>query len=111
MAVEIKLFQFVRKSYEAIGLDLVQSNPTATAKNRNQRIFIVCSILQTFISSTAFLVFKAETVQEYAASFHVSLSGLFLLIIFFSLGTKMSDISKQYEMYEEFIAKSEWNFA
>lgn len=107
MADKIKLFQFVRKSYAAIGLDLNPCNPTA--KNRRQRIFIACSLLQTCISSTAFLVFKANTVQDYATSFYISLSLLFVLVIFFSLGPKMGDISKQYVMYEEFIARSEWN--
>lgn len=105
MVVKIKLFQSVRKSYQMIGLDSMQSNPIP--KLYNERIFfIVFSVTQWLISSAAFLVFKAETVQEIATSFYISTTELFLLATFFSLIMHMGDISKVTEALEDFIEKS-----
>lgn len=105
MVVKIKLFQSVRKSYQAIGLNLMQSNSTPT--KFNQRIlFIAFSILQLFMSSTAFFIFKAKTVQERATSFYASTSELLISIVFFTLITKMSDISRLIVLSEKFIEKS-----
>lgn len=105
MDKKIEFFKSVRKSYQAIGLDPFQSNPVP--KKCNQRfLFIAFSMVHLVISSTGFLIFKAETIQEFATSFYVSISQLFVLVLFFSLGTKMDSISKQYRSYEEIIEKS-----
>lgn len=102
MVDKIKLFQTVQKSYQAIGLD-----PMQPLKTYNGRIFfIVFSLTLMFISSTAFLIFKAETIQEFATSFYTSITDIFLLVTFFSRITHMGDISKITETFEDFIEKS-----
>lgn len=106
MVVKIKVFQYVRKSYQAIGLDPIQSNPTPLVLNERV-FFIAISILQMFISSTAFLIFEAGTVQEFTSSFYTSITNLFLLVNFLALATKTGDTSKVIEAFEEFIEKSE----
>lgn len=63
-------------------------------------------MMQMFISSTAFLILKASTVQEYATSFYASIAVLFMLVTFFTLITKMDDISKLTESFEVIIEKS-----
>lgn len=106
MIERIKILQTVRKSYQAIGLDAMQSSPTPKACN--QRIlFIAFSMVQMFISTTAFLVFKARTILEYATSFYFSISVLFVLSTFFTLVTKMGNISKLTESFEIILEKSE----
>lgn len=107
MDVKFKLFQSLGKSYQTIGLDLIQSNAPPKASNQ-RRIFIVFSMTQMFISSTAFLAFKANTVQEYAISFYASITELFLLVTFFALVTEMDDIVGLNKIFEEFITKSRW---
>lgn len=95
----------VQKSYQAIGLDLFPSN--ATSKRCNYKIsFIAFAMLQMFISTTAFLVFEADTVFEYATSFYTSITELLIIIIFFALNLKMDDISMNAETFEEFFKKS-----
>lgn len=105
MAVTFKLFQSLGKSYQTIGLDPIQSNPPPKGCVQ-RRAFIVFSMTQMLLSSTAFLAFKAETVLEYAASFYVSLTELFLLVTFFALMTEMGDLAKLTETFEGFITKS-----
>lgn len=106
MAVEIKLFQSVRKLYQTIGLDPFQSNPTPPNKCDHRIYFIAFSIMQMFISSTAFLAFKAETIQDFATSFYASITQLYMLVNFFSLVIQMGAISKLTEISEKFIEKS-----
>lgn len=65
--------------------------------------------MQLLISSIGFLAFKAETVQEYAASFYASITELFMLTTFFTLITKMGDIAKLTESFEQFIENSKSN--
>lgn len=109
MVDNYKLLQSARKSYQAIGLDPFQLNPTPTKCNR--RIFLIAfSMLQMLVSSAAFFIFKAETIQEFTASFYTSITELFLLMHFFSLITKMDDISKETVTFENLIEKSQWKY-
>lgn len=104
---KIKLFQAIRKSYQAIGLDPIQSNPTPVTVNIRM-FFIAISIMHMMISSFAFFIFQAKTIQEFSLPFSASLTELYILVIFFSLITKMGDISKLNGKYDEFIEKSKW---
>lgn len=102
---KIKLYQSVQKSYQSIGLDPKQANPTPIIYS-HRTLFVAFSLMQMLISSTAFLVFKTTTVQEFVISFYALITELLVSIIFLTLLTKMSDISSLIAMSEELIEKS-----
>ena len=109
MVRRIKLFQTVLNSYQAIGLDSIQSNPKP--EKYNQRfLFIVFSMMQMLVSTFAFFIFRAKTVQEFASSFYTSLTELFLMVVLFAHIPRMGDILKLNESYERFIEKSKWKY-
>lgn len=105
MAAKVELFQYIRESYQAIGLDPSDSNATPIASNPRV-VFIAFSIFQMCISTAAFSIYNAETIEERASSFYSSITNLYLLVNFLSLTTKMSDTSKVIEAFEKLIERS-----
>lgn len=61
---------------------------------------------QTLIASTAFLLFKANTIQELADSFYVSLTHAVCLVYIMINIWKITDILQLIDQYEQFIQKS-----
>lgn len=103
MRMKIVLFQSIWRSYQAIGLDPMPKIHHKTV------LCMACSIVQMFISSTAFLIFQpnTKTVQELTTSFYTSISELFVLVIFASLVPKIGDMKKLTVAFERFIEQSE----
>lgn len=106
MAEPIRAFTFVRNLYYRLGI-----NPPTTHGNRsyNWRIaFILMCLTTLFIISTAFLIFKCDTVSKFGASFYVSITDLLYLIFWTMIIHKMADIFALIEKIDELIAKSKF---
>lgn len=107
MPAAIKLFQLLQKFYKFLGLD-IGSNSQCSLNLKN--VFIFTSAAQLFISSTAFSLFKAQTVDDYSLSFFISITTFFATINFVVIAWEMANILRLIGKYEEFIGKSELRF-
>lgn len=106
MSSSVKLFQFLQGSYRRIGFHPSKSDRIPfNWKN----VFIFLPILQLFISTSAFFLFKADSVFEFGTGFYAAITSLFTLIVFLIELWKIPDILKLIGNLENFIEKSEFN--
>lgn len=99
------LFQTVQEVFKTMGI-----HPSLSQPDRfcwlNVKIYIcLIIILQTLTASTAFFLFKANTIQSLADSFYVSLSHVAGLIYILITVWKVTDILLLIDQYEKFIQK------
>lgn len=106
MTNKIRLFQNLLKFYETIGLDI---NPTQSLRSKflptAESLFHLIPCAQLFISSAAFFLFKAKSVEEYGISFYVSITTLVLSICILNIACKVDKIPMLIGNYEELIEK------
>lgn len=103
----IKLFQFVRKLCQSVGISL-QPNQNRYHMN-SMNWFTLFGLIQSIISTIAFILFEAESMAEFGISFFVFLCAF--ICVFYSLGIllKVKHIPKNIGNWEAFIEKSESN--
>lgn len=105
MARTMALFQTVQKIYKTMAIHPSLSQPNRFCSlNVKIQIFLII-VLQTLFASTAFLLFKANTIQALADSFYVSLTHAFCLIYIIIKIWKVADILQLIDQYEQFIQK------
>lgn len=104
MARSLKLFEFVRRHYGILGIYSAQPNQSRSC-NLRKKIVLLCMIL-VFISTTAFILFEAKSIEEIGASFTAFFMELFVMIFFIINIRKISEIINSIEMMEKFIEKS-----
>lgn len=107
MSTPVKLFQFLQKSYEAIGFYPSPAGQNCCLLN-SKNLFIFLSIFQLFLSSLAFFYFEAASTFEYGASFYASITELFSVTILLINLSKMANILTLIHNLEEFIASSKF---
>lgn len=105
----VKLFNTQRKLYKTLGLyihrsQLWHSTGLATAKS----LFFLISAVQFFITTTAFFLFEAQTINEYGMSFYISITILAVAINTTTIAWQIDQISRLMRNYEEFIDKSQF---
>lgn len=103
MATRLTLFQSVQIFYRVMGI-----YPTET----NQKfplllkwLFFGVSTISTFSALVAFLLFEAQTVDQYASAFHGAISELCQMIHFHISAWQMSNVLKLIANFEGFIEK------
>lgn len=102
----IIIFQFYLKSCQWIGLyPSSQLNPKRRFNCRN--ISLLLSALAMGLSTTAYFIFKADSIQNRGISFYVSDSSIFVVSSYLSLIFKMTEIFDLIAKFKEFIEKSE----
>lgn len=99
----IKLFQSIQKFYHTIGFKH-SSKSHSSCNCRN--LFALFAITQLFITSTAFFLLEANSLQEYSTSFYGSITELDCLVYFATNFFKLRNILKLIENYDKFIEKS-----
>lgn len=100
------LFQAVQKIYKTMAIHPSSSQPYQFCSlNVKLQIFLII-ITQTLIASTAFFLFKANTIQSLSDSFYVSLTHVFCLIYIAIKIWKVTDILQLINQYETFIQLS-----
>lgn len=105
MARPIKLFHFTQKLYHSFGLYPPESNDQSQTFNVKNG-FIIFALVQIIPLSMAFFLFRANRLDEFGVSFHVSLKTLLALLNFITTICKMGNILKFIDKFEEFIEKS-----
>lgn len=101
------LFQTVQKIYKTMAIhpSLSQTNQFCSLNYKIQ--FFLFINAQTLFASTAFLLFKANTVQSLADSFYVSLTHAVSLIHIIITMWKVADILQLIDKFQKFIEKRE----
>lgn len=105
---KLKLFQTVQNLYQDVGICPPQSNAVCAPNAKN--LFILSSLLQFFATTSAFFLFKAKSMQEYAISLFVVLSEFGITIFILIIAQKMSIMLQFIDGMEQFIAKSKRNW-
>lgn len=106
MARTLILFQFIRKSYHLLDIDLDQSQKNHQF-NLKILLTLLCMIL-VFVATSAFILFEAETTQDYGACFTAFFMEVFITIFFIINLVKMPKIINLIEMMESFIEESKY---
>lgn len=105
MAKIIKLFRNVRKLFRLLGI-------YPPAKHHQQPLNMknclnLTFLMLVFVSSFAYFLFKADSVDEYGQTFFVSISCLQFLLYFIVIFSKMKKILKFIKNFEKFIQHRE----
>lgn len=106
--VTVKLFQNVLTYFEAMGIYSLQSDQAQSYNGK--KLLIPLSLAIMFTSTSAFLVFKAAAVFEYAICFYFGITRPTAVAIFLILSFQMPNIIKFIENCEQFVNRSEWKF-
>lgn len=100
----MKLFQFVRKFYQNIGIDLAQSNQECLFNAKNI-LPLLCQV-QMFISAFGAFLFQVKSISDYGMAFYASITGFAMANFFAILISNRPTIYKLIRSFEEFIDKS-----
>lgn len=87
-----------------LGIDPTQSNQSYSYNFRG--VVILSSYTLTFISTGSYLLFKAQTIPEYAQSLYLSITCLYIIMDFIAIQLKIRDMLQLIEKMEEFIQRS-----
>lgn len=108
MAPRVKLFRTVRELYETMKVhEQQQSNRIPDWFNFQNGFFFVSMVIM-IITSAAYFLFRANTVQEYSDTFYVSLTVATCLGADFIVLFQFANISKFISTFEMFIDKSKF---
>lgn len=107
MARPIKLFRFTEELYHTIGIYALQSKEVRLFNLKNG--FCTFVWIQMGTLSGAFFLFKAERLDEYGISFHVTVSVAAGLFYFITTIFQMGNILELIEKFEEFIGRSKYS--
>lgn len=102
----MKLFQCVEKSCEMMGISLFYQNQTF--KFTLKTILILMSAIFYFCSSFGFLLFAANSAEEYESSLFNTCSAFASIANFSIIVGKMSKILQIIQSFAELIKKSMW---
>lgn len=105
MAGSIKLFQFLQKCYQTIGIHPSQRNHKPLLINCTKWIFVICQT-QLLFSTVAFFVFEAESMFEYGFGFFALIAIINGIVIYLILIWQSENIVEFIENCEDFIVES-----
>lgn len=107
--VEIKLFRFVQKVYQNIGIFPLKSNQSRRRRfsiNLRKWLLIFCHA-QLFITSAAYLLLEANSNIEYGMTFFICSTVALSMFVYSILVWQMRNILNFIENCEQFMGKSE----
>lgn len=97
-------FTFIRKLYQRLGINTPKTQNHGLYNWRNS--FVLLCLTTLFAISTAFLMFKSDTVLKFGSSFYVSITDSLYLCFWIITIHKMADLFILVGKTDEFIAKS-----
>ena len=109
MAGSIKLFQFVQKCHQTLGILPRQPNPKQKQLSSHsiQAIFLTC-LAQYIFTTAAFLLFKAKSMFDYGFSFFILIGLANCIAIYLIFIWQSENTLKFIENCEGFIEKSKF---
>lgn len=103
--VAMKFFQLVQKSCQAMGI--LPSNQSPKSSINFITLLILLPTMLFAISSSAFLLFEAQSIQEYRDSVYTCTSMFVCLANFAVIVCKMPNYLQMIEKFEKFVQKRE----
>lgn len=103
---KIKLFQFIQKTYQEVGLLAPQSNQKCSRINTKNCLILFCHA-QLFITSACYSLFEGRSMLDYGMVFFTCTTAVFGFITYLILLWQMDNILSYIEHCERFIEKSE----
>lgn len=103
----IKLFKFIQKSFQGIGIYPPQLNQTHNPINPTFWLNLFCHA-QFFVSSTAYLLFEADSMIEYGLVFFIDATVIGCFIFYLISFWETKAIFNYIENCERFVEKSEY---
>lgn len=104
MAGKTQLFHSLRQLYQILGIYSSETNQTHLFNWRV--IFVTSSMILAFITSFAFFLWEAETIDDYGTSFYGSITQLCSVHNFLTIVWKMPLILELFRKFETFIESS-----
>lgn len=103
---KIRLFKFIQKIYQEIGIQPPKAHENRSGINTNKWFFIV-GLGQLFVTSVAYLILDANSMLEYGRAFFSSITVLTSIILHSIMTWQMENILNYIGNCEQFIEKSE----
>lgn len=103
MANTVKFFMFIRESYAMVGIFPNHLQQTCSYNWRNFTALLFMSMM--FVASTSFLLFQANSFQEFASAFYISITLLVNIVSFPTIIPNAADIFVLMEKFREFVEK------
>lgn len=100
MAHSVQFFKLIRDLFQKMGICPCHSNQNRTYNLRNS--FILMILAQLFVASAAFLLFEANSIEEYGQSFYLTLTSLLLLFLLPSFIHNMDDLFNLMDEMDKF---------
>lgn len=100
----VELFNFLKKSYETIGVYEPQSCQNHLFNSKN--VFIICSLAQLGTFVGIYFIFEAKQLEEYCITFFCTLSSIAGAFYLVTNIYQNENVLKLIEKFEELIAKS-----
>lgn len=109
MARKIKLFRYVKKLYEMLGIYPLPAKHNHQHQNpfNVKNIFSSIAMTLLFVCSFAYFLFQANSMTELGGCFYCAISILEALLYFIVTFCKIRSILKFMKKLEDFIEKSE----
>lgn len=102
----IKLFRLVRNICRLIGIHPSSQRNSKCRRFNYRNLSALFSMTAISLSTTAFFIFKADTIQNLGITFFVSVSGFIAVIGYLSFIYKMNNVFSLFKEFDKFIAKS-----
>lgn len=107
MANKIKLFKFVQRGYQTMGIYSFQSNRNRMPNAK--KLYFSLSMLQLLASTTVLIVCDINSIDEFANALFTCSSSLCALVTYSVIVWKAPHIFKLIEHFEEFVEKRKHN--
>lgn len=105
MGSSIKLFQFVQRCNQTMGICLSQAHQKSRSTILTKTVSLICSA-QIIFTTAAFLVFRANALFDYGFAFYMLITETNSFVIYIIFIWQRKNTSKFIEDCEGFIAKS-----
>lgn len=105
MSVNMRLFRTVRELYETMQIHEKQQSHRIPDWVNSKNILFFASMIIMIVTSAAYFLFRANTVQEYSDTFYVALTVVAGLSADFIAITQIANISQFISNFEMFVAK------
>lgn len=105
-AGSIKLFLFVQKSYQTIGIYLPQQNQNQNPLFNSKSVLLIIFSVQIFILLVISAIAQSQSIHEIALSFYLSTTSLLIIFTYVSNIFCFKSIFELIKKFEKFIEKS-----
>lgn len=107
VARPIKLFKFVQKVHQTIGIFPTQSNQKPCRINSMNTVFLIC-FAQILFSTAAYLAFEAKSMFEYGFTFYILVGITNSIAVYLIFIWQAQSTLEFIENCEKFIEARKW---